>query len=145
MKIISLILVAFFLGKSCDNEAQNIIENSVIQYSANTRGFHLRIIVINQKATISKGVGTENQSEEVLISDLNWKELGTEFQKINLEEIAKLKDPTQKRFYDGAAIATLKIRYQNKNYETVAFDHEFPPAAIEKLVNKVVALVKEKE
>ena len=69
----------------------------------------------------------------------------TAFGKINLEEIPKLKDPTQKRFYDGAAIANLKIRYQDQYFETTDFDHGFPPKEIEKLVNKIVALAKEKE
>ena len=145
MKSISLILLTLFLGKSCSNEAQNEIANSVIQYSADTRGYHLKIIVVNQKATISQGRGTENPSEEIAISDADWKELVSEFQKINLEEIPNLKDPTQKRFHDGAAIANLKIRYQDKNYETVAFDHGTPPAAIENFVNKIVSLAKEKE
>lgn len=145
MKAITLILLTLFLGKSCSNEAQNDITNSVIQYSANSRGFHLMIIVVNQKATIMQGRGTENPSKEVAISDTDWKELVTEFQKVNLEDVPNLKDPTQKRFYDGAAIANLKIRYQDKNYETVNFDNGFPPAAIEKLVNKIVSLAKEKE
>ncbi|HNP33806.1 MAG TPA: hypothetical protein PKN96_10985 [Flavobacterium sp.] len=145
MKAFSLIFLTLFLGKSCSNEAQNDITNSVIQYTANSRGMHLKIIVVNQKATISQGRGTDNPSESVNISDADWKELVTEFSKINLDEVPNLKDPTQKRFYDGAAIANLKIRYQDKNYETVAFDHGFPPAAIEKFVNKIVSLAKKEE
>lgn len=145
MKTVSLILLTLFLGKSCSNKAQNDLANAVIQYTAESRGFHLKIIIVNQKATISQGRGTENPSEEVAISQADWKELVAEFQKITLEEIPNLKDPTQKRFYDGAAIANLKIRYQDKNYETVAFDHGTPPVAIEKLVNKIVSLAKEKE
>ena len=66
------------------------------------------------------------------------------FQKINLEEIPNLKDPTQKRFYDGAAIADLKIRFEDKNYETTQFDHGFPPKEIEEFVNKIVSLAKPK-
>ena len=83
--------------------------------------------------------------EEIAISDKDWKEIIGYFEKINLEKLPTLKDPTQKRFYDGAAIANLKVRYQDKNYETTDFDHEFPPAEIEKLVNKLVSLAKEKE
>lgn len=143
MKAISIILLTLFLGKSCSNQAQNDITNSVIQYVANSRGYHLKIIITNQVATISKGRSTDNPSEQIKISDTDWKELVDDFAKINLEDIPNLKDPTQKRFYDGAAIANLKIRYQDKNYETVVFDHGFPPAAIEKLVNKIVSLAKE--
>ena len=145
MKTLSFFLLTLFLGKSCTNEAQNDIANSVIQYTANTRGYHLKISIVNQKATISQGRGTDNPSTEVTISDADWKELVTEFQKINLKEGPNLKDPTQKRFYDGAAIANLKIRYQDKDYETVAFDHGFPPAAIENFVNKIVSLAKKEE
>lgn len=145
MKAVTLIFLTLFLSKSCSNEAQNDIANSVIQYTANTRGYHLKIIIVNQKATISQGRGTENPSEEVAISEADWAALVTEFQKVNLDEVPNLKDPTQKRFYDGAAIANLKIRYQDTNYETVAFDHGFPPAAIENLVNKIVSLAKTPE
>lgn len=145
MKTVSLILLTFLMSKSCSNQAQNDLKNSVVQYTADTRGYHLKIIIVNQKATISQGRGTDNPSEVVAISDADWNQLITEFQKINLEEIPNLKDPTQKRFFDGAAIANLKIRYQDKNYETVAFDHGFPPTAIEAFVNKIVSLAKQKE
>jgi len=145
MKTISLILLTLMMSKSCSKETQNDIANSVIEYAAHTRGYHLTIQIVNQKATISQGVGLENRPEEVAISDADWKALVAEFQTLNLAEIPTLKDPTQKRFYDGAAIATLKIKYQDKNYETVDFDHGFPPAAIEKFVEKIVSLAKIKE
>ncbi len=145
MKTITLILLTVFLGKSCTNEAQNDLINTTIQYTANSRGFYQKIIIINQKATISRDRNEGALPEEIKISDADWKELVATFGKINLEEIPKLKDPTQKRFYDGAAIANLKIRYQDQEYETTDFDHGFPPKEIEKLVNKIVALAKEKE
>lgn len=145
MKAITMILLTIFLGKSCSNEVQNDLTNTTIQYTANTRGFYQRIVIINQKATISRDRSEKTLPEEIKISDADWETLVTAFGKINLEEVPKLKDPTQKRFYDGAAIANLKIRYQDKDYETTDFDHGFPPAAIEKLVNKIVALAKEKE
>ncbi|MBP8157820.1 MAG: hypothetical protein KAX93_05530 [Flavobacterium sp.] len=145
MKTITMILLTIFLGKSCTNEAQNDLTNTTIQYTANTRGFYQKIVIINQKATISRDRNEVALPEEIKISDADWKELVTAFGKINLEEIPKLKDPTQKRFYDGAAIANLKIRYQDQDFETTDFDHGFPPKEIEKLVNKIVALAKEKE
>ena len=145
MKTITMILLTIFLGKSCTNEAQNDLTNTTIQYTANTRGFYQKIVIINQKATISRDRNESALPEEIKISDADWKELVSAFAKINLEEIPKLKDPTQKRFYDGAAIANVKIRYQNQDYVTTDFDHGFPPKEIEKLVNKIVALAKEKE
>ncbi len=145
MKTLTMIFLTLMMSKGCSDQAQNDIANSVVQYSANSRGQHLMIIISNQKATIKQGRGTDNPTETVAISDADWKELVAEFQKINLEELPNLKDPTQKRFYDGAAIANLKIRYQDKNYETVSFDHGFPPTAIENFVNKIVSLAKKPE
>ena len=145
MKAITIILLSVFLVKSCSNQAQNDIANSTLQYTASSRGFFQKIVVINQKVTISRDRNGEKFPEEIAISDKDWKEIISYFQKIDLEKVPTLKDPTQKRFYDGAAIANLKIRYQDKNYETTDFDHEFPPAEIEKLVNKIVSLAKEKE
>jgi phosphorylcholine metabolism protein LicD len=145
MKAITLIFLAVFLGKSCTNEAQNDINKAVLQYAADTRGYHLKIIITDKMATISQGRGTDNPSEQVTISETDWKVLVDDFATITLEELPNLKDPTQKRFHDGAAIANLKVRYQDKNYETVDFDHGIPPAAIEKLVKKIVSLAKEKE
>ena len=145
MKAITIILLSVFLVKSCSNQAQNDIANTTLQYTASTRGFFQKIIVINQKATISRDRTGEKFPEEIAISDKDWKEIISYFEKIDLEKIPNFKDPTQKRFYDGAAIANLKVRYQDKNYETTDFDHEFPPAEIEKLVNKIVSLAKEKE
>ena len=145
MKVVSLIFLTLFLGKGCSSQTQNDIANATLQYTATTRGFYQKIVIINQKATISRDRNGEKSPEEITISDKDWKELVTEFQKVNLEKVPTLKDPTQKRFYDGAAIANLKIRYQDKNYETTDFDHGFPPAEIEKLVNKIVSLAKAKE
>jgi len=145
MKAITIILLSVFLVKSCSNQAHNDIANTTLQYTASSRGFFQKIVVINQKATISRDRNGEKFPEEIAISDKDWKEIISYFQKIDLEKVPTLKDPTQKRFYDGAAIANLKVRYQDKNYETTDFDHEFPPAEIEKLVNKIVSLAKEKE
>ena len=145
MKAITIILLSVFLVKSCNNQAQKDIANTTLQYTASTRGFFQKIVVINQKVTISRDRNSEKSPEEITISDKDWKEIIGYFEKIDLEKLPTLKDPTQKRFYDGAAIANLKIRYQDKNYETKDFDHEFPPTEIEKLVNKIVSLANTKE
>ncbi|NBU80215.1 MAG: hypothetical protein EBS55_01025 [Flavobacteriaceae bacterium] len=145
MRVFTMILFTIFLGKSCNNQAQNDIANTTLQYTATTRGFFEKIVIINKKVTVSRDRNGEKSPEEITISDSDWKEIISYFEKIDLEKLPTLKDPTQKRFYDGAAIANLKIRYQDKNYETKDFDHEFPPSQIEKLVNKIVSLVNPKE
>ena len=142
MKTITMILLTLFLGKGCSSEVQNDIADALLQYDAHTRGYHLKVIISDQKATISQARTPDSPTEQIKISDADWKEMMGYFEKIKLDNLATLKDPSQKRFYDGAAIAQLKVRYQDKNYETPAFDHNNAPAEIKDLVDKIVSLVK---
>ena len=142
MKTITMILLTLFLGKGCSNEVQNDISNALLQYDAHTRGYHLKIIISDQKATISQARVPDSPTEQIKISDADWNQMIAYFQKIKLDDLATLKDPSQKRFYDGAAIAQFKVRYQDKNYETPAFDHNNAPVEIKELVDKIVSLAK---
>ena len=143
MKVFTMILLSIFLGKGCDSVKSQEVKTAVIEYVANSRGFHQKIIVQNQTVSISKDRSGTVKPVATKISNADWKIIITEFQKINLEEVPNLKAPTEKRFYDGAAIANLKITYKGKTYETPAFDHGFPPAKIDKIVNKINSFVKE--
>lgn len=142
MKTITMILLTLFLGKGCSSETQNDISNALLQYDAHTRGYHLKVIISDQKATISQARTPDSPTEQIKISDADWKQMISYFEKINLDNLPTLKDPSQNRFHDGAAIAQLKVRYQDKNYETPAFDHNNAPAEIKELVDKIVSLVK---
>jgi hypothetical protein len=64
------------------------------------------------------------------------------FETINLDSLATLKAPTQKRLHDGAAIANLKVVYKDKTYKTESFDHGFPPETIKILVTKINTFAK---
>jgi hypothetical protein len=139
MKVLSLLFIVIFLGKSCEDEKQQDLQNTVIEYVANTRGFYTKIIVQNQTATVSKDRNGNDNAKPVKISDADWKALVSAFQNVDLEGISKLKSPTEKRFYDGAAAASIKITYKGKIYESSSFDHGKPPAEIEKLVNKITS------
>ncbi len=142
MKFLSLLLLTIFLGKGCSNEQKQDIANAVVVYEANTRGFYQKVTVQNKKVTVTrdrKGADAKTSA----ISDADWKGLIAEFQEINLDELESLKAPTEKRFYDGAAIGNLKVTYKDKEYATTGFDHGVPPAEIERFVNKILSLVKE--
>ncbi len=80
---------------------------------------------------------------ESKIDAAKWNQIVTEFEKVNLETIPTLKAPTEKRFYDGAAIGNLKIIQNQKTYETKGFDNGFPTKEIEKLVNLLVDFTEE--
>jgi len=142
MKAISLILITIFMAKGCSQEAKNDLANAEIVYTANTRGFYQKITIQNHEVFVNTTRGDESKGDASTISDADWKELVSDFETIPLDSLATYKDPTQKRFYDGAAIANLKVTYKEKEYQTLDFDHGFPPVEIEKLVHKIVALGK---
>jgi hypothetical protein len=131
------------MAKGCSQETKNDIANAKIVYTANTRGFYQKITIQNQEISVSKERDSSDKGVTSKISDADWKELVGYFEKIELDSLSTYKDPTQKRVYDGAAIAELIINYQEKEYQTKNFDHGYPPVEIEKFVNKLVSLVKE--
>jgi hypothetical protein len=143
MKLFSILFLTIFLGKGCDSEQQQDMKMAVVTYTANTRGFYQRITIQDQNILVSKERGDQTVTTSK-ISDADWKTLVTEFSKIKLDDLPNLKAPTEKRFYDGAAIGDLKVAYKGQTtYESSAFDHGTPPAEIAGLVNKMVSLAKE--
>ena len=140
MKLLSLLFVTIFLGKGCDAEQKQDIETAVIEYNATTRGFYQQIVVQNQKFTVTNDRNGNEKLVPKSISKSDWKGIIDAFQEVELEEIPNLKGPTEKRFYDGAAIANVKISYKGKTYQTTGFDHGNPPIEIEKLVNRITQL-----
>lgn len=142
MKLFAMILLSLFLGKSCDSQNKNDMKTAILEYTANTRGFYQKINVQNQFVSVSKNRQEVEMPRGKKISDADWKELIGYFEAIELENLATLKAPTEKRFYDGAAIANLKITIGDKTYESASFDHGFPPAEIKKLVDKINSFAK---
>ncbi len=142
MKVITLIFLSLFLSKGCSQEAKKNSANTTIEYIANTRGFYQKTVIKDQKISISRDRDEKGNGATTSISNEDWKELLGYFEPLDLDSLATYKDPTQKRFYDGAAIANLKIVYKEKEYMTTEFDHGFPPAEIKKLVDKIVLLGK---
>ncbi|MFT4757647.1 MAG: hypothetical protein ACI91R_002304 [Vicingaceae bacterium] len=143
MKILSLLFLSLFLGRGCSDNQKQDINTAVIEYVAGSRGFYQKIMIEKQMVRISSGRAGKEKIVPMNISDSNWKELLSFFTTIKLDSLAKLKAPTEKRLYDGAAIASLKIIYKDKAHETKAFDHGFPPKEIEQLVNKITSFAKQ--
>ena len=140
MKTLTLLFLSLFLGKGCTKEQKSDLATAVVQYEANTRGFYQKITIINKTIAITGDRNAKDNGEIKKISDADWRTLVVLFKAMKLENLPKLKDPTQKRFYDGAAIAHLYVKYQNKEYQTTNFDHGFPPVEIEKMVSKINSL-----
>jgi hypothetical protein len=154
MKKVSLLFALAFAFMSC-NCQKNAVESTSgqskettmsqlpkLEYEANTRGFYQKITIENKMVTVSSDRDSQGKGETTSLSDTDLKELVAAFQSIKLNDLATFKDPTQKRFYDGAAIANLKVSKDGKDYQSTDFDHGFPPVEIEKLVNKMVSFGK---
>lgn len=150
MRIVSLLSVLLFVLGSC-NSLKNGVWTSVemkdieIQYEANTRGFYNKLILKN--ATISSTNDREGKENPIVqkVSEVDRNALIQELNNVDLENLSNLKAPTEKRFYDGAAIANLKITYKGKIYQSSDFDHGFPPMQIKRVVEIVNLLFKPEE
>ena len=142
MKLFTVILLSAFLSKSCESQNKNDLKTAVLEYTANTRGFYQKITIQNQMVAVSKDRSGNDKPVAIKISDGDWKELVGYFETINLDSLATLKAPTQKRLHDGAAIANLKVVYKDKTYKTESFDHGFPPETIKILVTKLNTFAK---
>ena len=143
MKILSILFLVIFMGNGCNSAKAQNMETAVIEYTANTKGFYQKITVKNQMLMVSKDRDGKDKPVPKKLSDADWKEIVDCFRTIELDSMSKLKAPTEKRFYDGAAIAILKITLEEKEYETSSFDHGFPPKEIKKFVNTITSLAKE--
>lgn len=143
MKLLSMILLSLCLGKGCSSQTNKDLKDTAVEYTASTRGFYMKISIKDQMLSVSKDRNSNENSTKTKIADADWEELIAIFKTIDLNGIAALKSPTEKRFYDGAAIGNLKINYKDKEYESSAFDHGYPPAEIKKFVDKINSFVKE--
>ena len=132
-----MIFLSFFLSKSCDTQLNNEMKNTSIEYQALSRGYFLNIIIKDEKLSIIDK--RDGKPRDYNMTKKDWKELTDLYKVVQIEKIPTFKAPTEKRFYDGAAIGTLRITYEGKLYETQAFDHGNPPLEIEKFVNKIVS------
>lgn len=143
MKAFTLLLLTIFLGKGCTEEAKMDMANTIIEYTANTRGYYKKITIQNKEVFVSRERGSAERGTPTPISDADWKELVGYFKEVDLENLQTYKDPTQRRFYDGAPMADLKVKYKEKEYQSATFDHGFPPVQIEKLINKITSFSKD--
>ena len=150
MRILSLLSVLLFVLGSCSSQKKLISNNDKmkdieIQYEANTRGFYQKLVLKNATISSTKDRnGIENPIVQK-VSEVDWNTLIQEINKVDFENLPNLKAPTEKRFYDGAAIANLKIIYNGKTYQTSDFDHGFPPMEIKRVVEIVNLLFKPEE
>ncbi|WP_445737974.1 META domain-containing protein [Mariniflexile sp.] len=117
-------------------EKQNV--NVSFEYSAHSRGKFSHIIIDKKSMSVKNKRDTTPIIKKCPKS--SWNRLLKAFEPVNVENIPNLKAPSEKRFFDGAAIAKLKITYNGKTYETPSFDHGNPPQEIAELVKEILSI-----
>lgn len=140
-RIVLLLSILFFSG--CAGQKKGDGDSIKIEYKAYSRGFYQTISVAHQMVFVTKN--REEKPVGFKLSDADWNSIIRAVQELELASLPRVKAPTEKRFYDGAAIANLKITKQGKTYESQSFDHGYPPLEIEKIVNKMVSFGNQKQ
>ena len=131
-----MLFVSLFMMKGCDKSTKSI-DDAVVEYTANTRGFYEHIVLKNKTISVNQDRNNPSAAKVVNVSDEEWEHLDVYFKSVDLENMPNLVAPTEKRFHDGAAIADLKITYGGKVYQSQSFDHGDPPATISKIVDEI--------
>lgn len=137
MKKIITLLFSFFVLIGCGPKMTQEVEQSTITYQALSRGFYLNVEIKGNKMTIIRE--RESLGKDYVLSNTDFKEISRLYQKVKLNDLNSYKAPTEKRFYDGAAIANLTVNYQGKVYNSQGFDHGNPPVEIAEFINKIVS------
>lgn len=136
--IVLLFTILFFAG--CAGQKKVVDSSIKVEYKAYSRGFYQTVRVENQMVFVSKS--REEKPVAFKLSAAEWNSIILVVQELDLEMLSQMKAPTEKRLFDGAAIASFKITKQGKVYESQSFDHGYPPAETEKIVNKMLSFVK---
>lgn len=134
MKLISYILFTLFLSKGCVNQPKQDFSKSTLTYTAETRGYFMQITIEDKELSISKDRETRLPSVRISLTAADQKKVLAIIKAIDVPNLAQLKAPTEKRFYDGAAIGNLSVSHNGETYGTAGFDHGNPPVEIEQLV-----------
>jgi hypothetical protein len=134
MKLISCFLLSLFLSKGCVNQSKQDFSKSTLTYTAETRGYYMQITIEGKELSITKNRETRLPSVQLTLTKEQQKKVLSYLKAIEVTQLAQLKAPTEKRFYDGAAIGNLSVSHNGETYGTSGFDHGNPPVEIEQLV-----------
>ena len=141
MKLFAMLLLLLTAPKNCGDTTAAQLRSATVEYEAVSRGMYLNIVAADNKLRILDK--RDGSAREYTPSKREWEELTALFSALEPEKIASYEAPTQKRFYDGAAIANLKVMISGNTYEAQTFDHGTPAAPLAAFVNKLVALAKQ--
>src|SRR5690554_264912 len=113
--------------------------NYIIEYTAVSRGLFNQYIFENGTLSIQKDRSSAPTMIACSKEDSN--AIIEQVKTLDLEKLKTLEAPTERRFVDAAAIATLKVIYNGETYETPNFDNGEPNKYIVSLVSTLMELI----
>jgi hypothetical protein len=138
MKIIKPLLVFLILiTSSC--YTQETTNKTFLHYKAQTRGFHLEIILKNNLLEVSKN----NSNKKIKISEQQLSKINDEISNINFDSI-KSNISIDEVALDKAIPATFSLYYAKKEY-SFNFDHNKLPIDLKNLLTKLESTLNKKE
>ncbi|WP_142784294.1 hypothetical protein [Changchengzhania lutea] len=137
MKFLIALLSIVILDNGCSKSKINQ-DTLTIEYTAQARGPYQHIKINKKTIAVISTRGGETKIKPCLEKD--WNRLISILKTVDIQNIPNLEAPSEKRFYDGAAIARLKITHDKETFETEPFDHGNPPEAIAPLVKEILLL-----
>lgn len=135
MKKLIAILTITVVTIGCTSQKRNLsaTTNLLVEYQAVNKGFYKKITIENDTLFLKKDPNIKPVFRK--LSKRDKKNIAKGIDALDLEKFKNLKAPSEKRFYDGAAAANLKVIKSNKSYETPFFDHGTPPEYIKEMIN----------
>lgn len=119
--------------------SKNIInDNLSIEYTASSRGTYKQIII--NKKTISTATKRGEKPVSKNCNTEDWDHIIKNLKSIEVKNISDIEAPSKAFQYDGAALAILKIHYNDETYESSPFDHGNPPKEIAELVKEILSI-----
>ncbi|WP_026836719.1 hypothetical protein [Gillisia sp. JM1] len=138
MKLILLLLFPILMAETCsqNNEQNNEIS---FKYEMMTRGSRTNYALTQEDIKVVRNMGGETKASEKMTSK-DWENLLEKMEEIDVPNISKLKPPSDKRTFDGAAHAILTIKKGDEVYRSNSFDHGNPPSELKSLVKAILRL-----
>ena len=134
---IQLKIISFFLLVGCASSKTQNKEVDII-YEAQTRGRSEMVTFSNKQMQIV----TSTEEKTVDLSEKQLKYINTLVSKIKMAEMSKYKAPSNKRAFDGAMNALIKMKVEKETYISSSFDHDNPPEELKALVKVLRTYIK---
>lgn len=110
-----------------------------VEYQALSRGSFFQIKISTDRIEKTIDINLKD-SDSKKCSKKDWNTITSLLKTIDVDKISELKAPTEKRLFDGAPHAQLKIISSTETFVSNGFDHGHPPQEIQQLVNTILSL-----